>query len=423
MLEEFMIQGGRPLKGSVSISGAKNSAIKLLSAILLTDQPVILKNVPHVSDVQIMYQLLKTLGADIREKDGEVCVTISHIHNHLAHYDIVRKMRASIGVLGPLLARCQKAVVSLPGGCSIGLRPIDIHLDGLTKMGADITLKDGYVHAEGKLKGAIIHFKFPSMGATENIMMAATLAKGTTVIHNAACEPEIVDLANFLIKMGAKIHGQGTSTIEIQGVETLSGTDYIVMSDRLEAATYALAAFLTNGQILLKNTDVHLLEQVQQCFKEMNVVSTQEGVMVSGNIDYQNPVHITTAPYPGLATDLQPQIMTVLTQISGMSVISEQLFENRFMHVPELNRMGAKIEVKGQSAYVYGKTELSGTHVMASDLRGGAALVLAGLKAQKETVVKRVYHLDRGYARFVENLKACGAYIDRMPQQDVVNVG
>ncbi|USO02330.1 MAG: UDP-N-acetylglucosamine 1-carboxyvinyltransferase [Alphaproteobacteria bacterium] len=417
MLEEFVIQGKRQLKGSVTISGAKNSALKLLPATLLTDQMCIVKNVPQVSDINTMIQLLGTLGSSIQRTGDQIRIITPNIKSSLAHYEIVRKMRASTGVLGPLLARHGEASVSLPGGCAIGARPIDIHLDGLSKMGAQIELKDGYVHAKGQLKGAVIHFKFPSMGATENIMMAATLAKGSTRIYNAACEPEIVDLAQLLNKMGAKIRGQGTPDIEIEGVDALHGAEYETMPDRLEAATYAMAALITNGKILLKNTRVEFLEPLR-CLNAVKVELTSDGPVVSGSVEDQRPVNITTAPFPGFPTDMQPQMMALLTQVPGMSVISEMLFENRFMHVPELIRLGAKIEVMGRSAHIYGKTPLSGAPVIASDLRGGTALVLAALAAEGETVVKRIYHMDRGYANLMHNLNACGASVERLAQQD-----
>lgn len=415
MLEEFIIQGKTKLKGRIRINGAKNSVLKLLTACLLTDQPMTLLNVPHVSDVFSMLQLLEVLGSNAHFANDQINIVTPQIISETAPYEFVRKMRASIGVLGPLLARHKKAIVSLPGGCSLGARAVDIHLNSLTAMGADIHLENGYIHAKGDLKGATLNFHFPSMGATENVMMAATLAKGTTIIHNAAREPEIVDLANMLCQMGAQIQGQGTSTIEIQGVDQLKGTKYTTLSDRLETSTYAMAALITEGEIDLYNTKEEFLSDIKTYIKGAVIQNYGDYIKVSGKIE--DVANITTAPFPGFPTDLQAPTMTLLTQAPGMSTIHEALFENRFTHVPELIRMGAKIEIKDRTAYIYGKTPLYGAPVMATDLRAGIALVLAGLVAQGETRIKRIYHIDRGYAHLVENLTACGADIKRAPQE------
>ena len=415
MLEEFIIQGNTKLKGSIHISGAKNSVLKLLTACILTDQPMTLLNVPNVSDVYSMLQLLEVLGASAQFVDDKINIVIPQIISEIAPYDFVRKMRASLGVLGPLLARHGKAVVSLPGGCTLGARAIDIHLNSLAAMGADIHLENGYIHAKGHLKGATLNFHFPSMGATENVMMAATLAKGTTIIHNAAREPEIVDLANMLCQMGAQIQGQGTSTLEIQGVDQLHGTKYKTLSDRLETATYAMAALITEGEIDLYNTKKEFLADIETYIKGAIIKDCGDYVKVSGKIE--DVANITTAPFPGYPTDLQAPTMTLLTQAPGMSTIHEALFENRFTHVPELARMGAKIEIKDRTAYIYGKTPLYGAPVMATDLRAGVALVMAALIAEGETCIKRIYHIDRGYSHLVEKLTSCGANIKRVPQE------
>lgn len=415
------MQGGGALKGQIPIAGAKNACLALMPATLLSDEPLTLTNAPRLSDIRTMTELLRSLGAEITTmQDGKVLTMSCHgAINTRADYDIVRKMRASNLVLGPLLAREGHAEVSLPGGCAIGARPMDIHTDGLTKMGAEIDLRDGYLHAKaagGKLKGAVINFPFASVGATENILMAATLAKGTTVINNAAREPEIVDLANCLRAMGAQIDGDGTSTITIQGVDRLHAATHRVVTDRIELGTYMLAPAICGGEVECLGGRINLLESFCEKLDAagISVSETESGLKVARKNGRIRAVDVTTEPFPGFPTDLQAQMMALLCTAEGTSVLEEKIFENRFMHAPELERMGADIEVHGGHATVKGVKKLKGAPVMATDLRASISLILAGMAAEGETKVSRVYHLDRGYEHVVAKLSGVGAKIERI---------
>ncbi|HSF93462.1 MAG TPA: UDP-N-acetylglucosamine 1-carboxyvinyltransferase [Thermohalobaculum sp.] len=420
-MDKIVVTGGKPLNGTIDISGAKNACLTLMPAALLTDQPLTLTNAPRLADIRTMTELLASLGCEIAAlSQGRVlALNAGGITNHTAHYDIVRKMRASILVLGPMLARDGHAKVSLPGGCAIGARPVDLHLSGLEKMGATLDLADGYVNAKvsGGLRGAVIEFPFVSVGATENLMMAATLAKGTTVLKNAAREPEIVDLAECLTVMGARIDGAGTSEIVIEGVETLGGGTHRVLADRVELGTYMIAPALAGGEVTLKGGARDLVAALIEKLEEAGIAveDVPGGLKVSRNGTIR-PLKVTTEPFPGFPTDLQAQIMAMLTLATGDSVIEEHIFENRFMHVPELARMGAHIEVHGGTAHVHGVDSLRGAPVMATDLRASVSLILAGLAAEGETVVSRVYHLDRGYEHVVTKLGGCGARIERIKE-------
>ena len=419
-MDSILVKGGAELHGQIPIAGAKNACLTLMPATLLTDGPLTLTNAPRLSDIKTMGLLLESFGAEVESlQDGKVLVLSSHdITNLKADYDIVRKMRASILVLGPLLARFGRAEVSLPGGCAIGARPVDLHLKGLEAMGASLELRDGYVFAEapGGLKGGTVTFPFVSVGATENILMAATLAKGTTVIENAAREPEIVDLAELLIAMGAKIEGAGTSTITVEGVSSLDGATHRVVTDRIELGTYMIAPMLTGGSLELLGGKRSLLSAFCDKLEEAgaSIEETEGGLKVSRTNGIR-AVDVTTEPFPGFPTDLQAQMMAMLCMADGVSHLEETIFENRFMHAPELARMGAQIEVKGGTAVVTGVDALRGAQVMATDLRASVSLILAGLAAEGETRVSRVYHLDRGYERVEEKLSACGATIERVP--------
>ncbi len=422
-MDSILVQGGRPLNGQIPIAGAKNACLTLMPATLLSEEPLTLTNAPRLSDIKTMTELLRSLGSEVATmQDGKTLAMSCHGEiNTRAEYDIVRKMRASNLVLGPLLAREGVAEVSLPGGCAIGARPMDIHTDGLTLMGADIELRDGYLHAKaqgGRLKGAVIDFPFASVGATENIMMAATLAKGTTVINNAAREPEIVDLADCLRKMGAQIDGDGTSTITIQGVDRLGGATHPVVTDRIELGTYMLAPAFCGGEVECLGGRMDLLTAFCEKLDEagIEVTETDKGLKVKRRTDEIKAVNITTEPFPGFPTDLQAQMMAVLCTANGTSVLEEKIFENRFMHAPELVRMGANIDVAGGTATVTGVNKLKGAPVMATDLRASISLILAGLAAEGETKVSRVYHLDRGYEKVVRKLQAVGAQIERISE-------
>lgn len=424
-MDQIRISGGRPLKGKIPVSGAKNAALTLLPAALLTDEPLTLRNLPRLADVDTFGHLLNVLGASTQtqgsrpEDFGRVMtISASRMTSTTAPYDIVRKMRASILVLGPLLAREGIATVSQPGGCAIGNRPIDLHLKGLEALGAEIELTSGYVRAKapkGGLTGGHIIFPVVSVGATENVLMAAVLAKGQTVMENAAREPEIVDLANCLVAMGARISGIGTEKLVIDGVDRLHGATYAVMPDRIEAGSYACAAAITGGEVVLVGADRQLLGSTLPVLEEAGV--SFEDVKGGLKVSRANGLHgvtATTAPWPGLATDMQAQLMALVTVADGASILTETIFENRYMHVPELARMGADITVKGRSAVVRGVPKLHGAPVMATDLRASMSLVIAGLAAEGETVVRRVYHLDRGYERLEEKLQAVGADIERV---------
>ncbi len=419
-MDSILIQGGGALHGQIPIAGAKNACLALMPATLLAEEPLTLTNVPRLSDIATMTQLLQSLGAEVSSlADGKVLAMSSHdAENHVADYDIVRKMRASNLVLGPLLARHGHAVVSLPGGCAIGARPMDLHIHGLEKLGAEIELKEGYLHARAPrgLKGARIELGFASVGATENILMAATLAKGTTVIENAAREPEISDLATCLRAMGAQIDGDGTRTITIQGVDRLSGATHPVVTDRIELGTYMLAPVIAGGEVELLGGRRELVSAFADKLEESGaaIEQTEAGLKISRRNGRMNAVDVTTAVYPGFPTDLQAQMMALLCTADGTSVLEETIFENRFMHAPELMRMGADISVEGGTATVRGVDRLKGAPVMATDLRASVSLILAGLAAEGETVVSRVYHLDRGYEQVVRKFRAIGANIERI---------
>ena len=419
-MDSIIVRGNGPLHGQIPIAGAKNACLALMPATLLTDEPLILTNAPRLSDIKTMTLLLESLGADAATlQDGQVLAMSSHdLTSTRADYDIVRKMRASNLVLGPLLAREGHAEVSLPGGCAIGARPMDLHQDGLEALGATIELKDGYLHAKapGGLKGAQIALRFPSVGATENIVMAATLARGTTVLDNAAREPEIVDLVRCLRAMGAEIAGEGTATIEIQGVDRLGGATHRVVADRIELGTYMIAPAIAGGEVELIGGSMDLLPAFCEKLQEggISITQTNEGVKVARANGRIHAVDVKTEVFPGFPTDLQAQMMALMCTADGTSVLEETIFENRFMHAPELMRMGAEIEVHGGHATVTGVERLKGAPVMATDLRASVSLILAGLAAEGETVVNRVYHLDRGYERVEEKLGACGARIERV---------
>jgi UDP-N-acetylglucosamine 1-carboxyvinyltransferase len=420
-MDSILVRGNGALSGAIPIAGAKNACLTLMPATLLSDEPLTLTNAPRLSDIRTMTQLLQSLGAEVASlQDGLVLALSSHsITNFKADYDIVRKMRASILVLGPMLARYGAATVSLPGGCAIGARPVDLHLKALEAMGADLDLRDGYVHAKapgGRLKGAVVDFPFVSVGATENALMAATLAKGTTVLKNAAREPEIVDLARCLKKMGAKIDGEGTSTITIEGTDRLGGATHQVVTDRIELGTYMLVPAICGGEVECIGGTLELVGAFAEKLDAagVSVTQTNRGLKVSRKNGRVKAVDVTTEPFPGFPTDLQAQMMALLCTAEGTSVLEEKIFENRFMHAPELIRMGAKIDVHGGTATVTGVEKLKGAPVMATDLRASVSLILAGLAAEGETVVSRVYHLDRGYERVEEKLRACGAHIERI---------
>jgi len=419
-MDSILIRGGVPLHGDIPIAGAKNACLALMPATLLTDAPLTLTNAPRLSDIATMRTLLQSLGAEVQGlQDGKVLALSSHdLTSDTAHYDIVRKMRASILVLGPMLARTGRAIVSLPGGCAIGARPVDLHLTALEALGAELELKEGYVHAvaPGGLKGGRVTFPFVSVGATENVLMAATLAKGTTVIENAAREPEIVDLARCLRAMGAHIEGEGTGTITVEGVETLHGATHTVVTDRIELGTYMLAPAIAGGEVTCLGGELALVQSFAERLEAtgITVEENERGLRVARQGNRIGPVDIATAPFPGFPTDLQAQMMALLTLADGVSRLEETIFENRFMHAPELVRMGAEIDVQGGTATVTGVDRLKGAPVMATDLRASVSLILAGLAAEGETTVARVYHLDRGYERVEEKLKACGAAIERV---------
>ena len=419
-MDSIVVTGGTALKGQIPIAGAKNACLTLMPATLLSDEPLTLTNAPRLSDIKTMTVLLESLGAEVSPMaDGTVIAMSTHgAINHVADYDIVRKMRASNLVLGPLLAREGQAVVSLPGGCAIGARPMDIHTNGLEAMGAEIELKDGYLHAKapsGGLKGSVIDFPFASVGATENILMAATLAKGTTVINNAAREPEIVDLADCLRRMGAQIEGDGTSTITVQGVDRLGGATHPVVTDRIELGTYMLAPLIAGGEVELLGGRRDLIGAFADKLEEAGASITEgQGSLTVKHSGRLKSVDVVTEPFPGFPTDLQAQMMALMCTAEGTSVLEERIFENRFMHAPELGRMGADIDVQGGLAKVTGVERLKGAPVMATDLRASVSLILAGLAAEGQTQVNRVYHLDRGYEKLVSKLSACGAKIERV---------
>ena len=419
-MDKLAIIGGRPLYGEIPISGAKNSALKVMAAALLTDEKLTLKNVPRLADVEMLLQLLAQHGVEHSFENSTLTLQAKEIASTEAPYDLVRKMRASFNVLGPLLAREGKAKVSLPGGCAIGARPVDLHLKALGAMGAKIDLDEGYVIAEAPdgLKGAEISLPFVSVGATEHTMLAAALADGETVINNAAREPEIADLADCLTAMGAKIEGAGRSTIRIEGVERLKGATHHVLPDRIETGAYAMAVGAVGGELTLTGTKAGLLGAALATLEEagLNISETDDGVCVIKGEGRLTSVDVLTQPFPGFPTDLQAQFMALMATADGVATIKEAIFENRFMHAPELSRMGAKISVDGQTATVRGVPRLKGAPVMATDLRASMSLVIAGLAGEGQTMINRVYHLDRGFERLEEKLQLCGALIERVKE-------
>jgi UDP-N-acetylglucosamine 1-carboxyvinyltransferase len=424
-MDKIIIRGGKTLSGTIPVSGAKNAALTLIPCALLTEEPLTLRNLPRLADIDGFQHLINQFGvsttiAGSRPEDFGRVMTLeaTRITSSVAPYDLVRKMRASILVLGPMLARMGEATVSLPGGCAIGNRPIDLHLKVLEALGAHIELSAGYVRAiapDGGLPGGRYSFPIVSVGATENALMAAVTARGETRLHNAAREPEIVDLCRLLVAMGASIQGIGTSDLTIQGVSRLHGATYRVMSDRIEAGSYACAAAITGGEVLLKHAIGEEMEATLQALSDagVHVEARADGVFVGANGKLR-PITLATAPYPGFATDMQAQLMALLCRAEGSSVLTETIFENRYMHVPELNRMGAHIETSGRTAIVHGVGGLSGAEVMATDLRASMSLVIAGLAAEGETQVHRLYHLDRGYERLEEKLALIGAEVERV---------
>ena len=418
-MDRLLIEGGRPLKGTVAVSGAKNAALPILAATLLTDEPCEIYNAPPLRDVATMVRILRGLGVRVQQTNSTISVDPRGYTGVEASYKLVSTMRASFCVLGPLLAKRRRARVSLPGGCVIGPRPVDLHLKGLRALGADLTIEGGYVEASTKeLKGALVYLGGAfgsSVLATANVMMAATLARGRTIIENAACEPELVDLADFLIKMGAKIQGQGTPLIEINGVHELGPATHTVIPDRIEAGTYLAAAAMTRGGLTILGGRPEHLGAVIDKLREagVEITTAQRGQIRVRTPRALKPVRVTTLPYPGFPTDMQAQMMALMCVTEGISVITEKIYPDRFMHVAELNRMGAQVLLEGSSAIVKGVKRLSGAPVMASDLRASAALVLAGLAARGTTEISRVYHLDRGYERLEEKLSRLGARIQR----------
>ena len=420
-MDKLLISGGERLSGEIRISGAKNSALPILAATLLSDAPVMVSNIPHLHDITTMFELLGCLGVTvIMNEKMKVEIDSTTLKNHTAPYDLVKRMRASILVLGPMLAKYGRARVSFPGGCAIGSRPIDLHLSGLKHMGASIEINGGYIDARvfGRLQGANIKMRTVSVGATENLMMAASLAEGRTVIENAACEPEVADLAKFINILGGRISGIGTSKIIIDGVESLCGGSYTIMPDRIETATYLAAAVATRGKITLKDTDPNILEEVLRNFREAGAKINTGADWIELDMENKQPksVSFKTSPYPGLPTDMQAQLTAVNAVSKGTATIIETIFENRLVQINELNRMGAIINVDGNTATVRGVDCLKAAPVMASDLRASASLIIAGLVAEGETVVDRIYHIDRGYERIEEKLQQLGAKIRRIAQ-------
>jgi UDP-N-acetylglucosamine 1-carboxyvinyltransferase len=413
-VDKLIIEGGKELSGSVKISKAKNAYLPILCGVLLSDKPITLRELPNLSDIRTIKKILQNLGVKIEETGQGTLFNAAEVTSHEVTYDLVKTMRASITVMGSLLSRFGKAVVSLPGGCAIGTRPIDIHLANFERMGAEIEVKGGYVYAHAKkLKGARLPLRFPSVGATENLMMAAVLAEGKTTIENAAREPEVIDLANFLIAMGAKIEGAGTSHIEIEGVKELKPVDYTAIGDRIEASTYIMAALATNSQVDVLGFDPSHLDFVIVTLEAMGAKfeTLENGLRVHKST--LKEVKVETAPYPRFPTDVQAQMMALMTQIEGTSILTENVFENRFMHVPELKRLGADISLEGKAAIVKGKTPLTGAPVMCTDLRASASLVIGALAANGASEILRVYHLDRGYEKLEEKLSGLGASVRR----------
>ena len=418
MVDGFRIKGKTPLNGVITVSGAKNAALPIIIATLVAKGEYILRNVPNLRDIRVTMRLLEDLGMETEKLDENTYKIVNNGFKRTeASYEIVKQMRASFLVMGPMIANLDEAVVSLPGGCAIGSRPVDLHLKGFELLGADITRVHGYVHAKAdKLRGAEIPLGFPSVGATQNIMMAAVKTPGKTVISNAAREPEIVDLGNFLNKMGAKITGLGTPNIEIEGVEELHAVEYSIMPDRIEAGTYIIATLITEGNLRIQNAKLGDLGVFKSELEAMGVKFEKNGELLSviGKARDLKPSKIKTLPHPGFPTDMQPQMMLLQALVNGGSSMEETVFENRFMHVPEFNRMGADITIRHGVAFINGGLPLTGAEVMSSDLRAGAALVLAGLAADGVTVVNRVYHIDRGYDKLELKLNTVGAQIERI---------
>ena len=418
-MDKLLIKGGVPLNGEIYASGAKNSALPILAASLLSDSPVTVGNLPHLNDVTTMLELLGSMGVDVMLSDNmEVQVDTSSIKNLDARYELVKTMRASILVLGPLLARYQEATVALPGGCAIGSRPVNLHIDAMSAVGAEINIEDGYIKASvnGRLKGNKISFDPVSVTGTENVIMAATLAEGVTTIQNAAKEPEVVDLVNCLISMGAKIKGAGSDTIEIEGVDSLTGTSFSVMPDRVEVGTYLTATAMTGGHVKIKSAKPEYLSSVITKLESSGakIYTGEDWVEIEMEIDRPISTSLTTGPYPSFPTDMQAQFVALNSIAKGNSTITETVFENRFMHVQEIARMGGDITLKGNTAVIEGIKTLKGAPVMATDLRASASLVLAGLVAEGSTIIDRIYHIDRGYERIEEKLKMLGADIERI---------
>jgi len=418
-MQKLEIKGGKKISGTIKISGSKNATLPILASTILTNKKVIIKNIPIVRDVETMAKLLSTIGSSIKldKKRKKIEIFNKKFLKTYAPYHLLKTMRAGILVLGPLLAKYRIAKVSLPGGCAIGSRPVDIHLDALKKMGAKIKIKDGYIHASAKkgLKGCAIRFPKISVGATENILIAACLAQGETRLRNCAIEPEIGDLINFLKKIGCRINIIGKRGINILGAEKLKAAEHKVIFDRIEVGTYIIAAALTKGNLKIKNINPKIISTELNFLQKMgiNITKRKNGLIVSRSKKIKN-INIATKPYPGFPTDLQAQIMVLMTRADGVSTIKENIFENRFMHVSELKRMGAKIEIKGNKAKIFGKSKLNGAQLMATDLRASVCLVLAGLVPSNKTIVNRIYHLDRGYEKIEKKLSKCGAQIKRL---------
>lgn len=422
-MAKFLVQNSGPLSGEVIISGAKNAVLPLMAATILSEEECVISDVPELKDVDVMKEILVSMGGRIESaEEGVLSIDMGNLEKWEADYDLVSRMRASFLVMGSLLGRCGRAKVYMPGGCTIGARPIDLHLKGFEALGAEIVVKDNYIEAvapEGGLEGASVYLDFPSVGATENIMTAAVLAKGTTYIENAAEEPEIVDLANFLNKMGARIKGAGTDTIKIEGVERVHGAGHTVIPDRIEAGTYMLAAAITRGTLLIKNMVPDHVKPITAKLRESGVTVelADEGIYVDASGERKLvAADIKTLPYPGFPTDIQSPFMSFLTTVEGSSTVIETVFENRLMHVAELNRMGANIMTEGNKAIVQGCRHLEGAQVIATDLRAGAALVLAGLVASGTTEISEIYHIERGYEKFTEKFRAIGANIMRVEE-------
>ena len=415
-MKKIVVKGGNKLKGEVNISAAKNSVLPIIAASILCEEDIIIENAPMLEDVFVICNLLSSLNCNLKIENNNIKINTKNINSIDADSNLIRKMRASFLIMGPMLSRFGYCRLSLPGGCNIGSRPIDLHLKGFKALGADITMGYGYVEAKAKkLRGTTIYLDFPSVGATENIIMAATLAEGRTIIENAAEEPEIADLAGFLNSMGAKVSGAGTGTVIIDGVKKLKGTSYKPIYDRIEAGTFIIAAAITNSKITINGINSNHLTPVLEKLKECGIefIENGEKIIVDGTQN-KNPIDIKTMPYPGFPTDMQPQIMSLLSIVNGSSIVTETVFENRFMHIAELNRMGANIKIDGRTAFVEGVNKLTGCDVKATDLRAGAAMILAGLVAEGYTSIGDIYHIDRGYVNIEEKFKRIGADIQRI---------